>query len=169
MKAKNMPTSFNQAVDPASLAMKSPRELDELFAALPPAQADALQGTLHGRLAATVGLASLPPVIRKRVFALTHAEFFPWRGKSFSGDRGANVWVSAKRGIRFAAYSMRVEAAHDRSGPVLRLDYDVKENLAPLRRILGEVRTLGPGLYLGRMYYRIGGRAVRVLYFTLSA
>ena len=51
----------------------------------------------------------------------------------------------------------------------MRLDYDVSENPLPVRAILGELRSLGPGLFLGRMHYRAGSARSCVLYFTLEA
>jgi len=45
----------------------------------------------------------------------------------------------------------------------------VLENPLPLRGILGELRALGPGLFLGRMHYRAGSGTACLLYFTLEA
>jgi hypothetical protein len=52
--------------------------------------------------------------------------------------------------------------------PALLLDYDVPQNPWFMRAILGELRILGPGTYLARMRWRIGERAITILYFTLQ-
>jgi hypothetical protein len=52
---------------------------------------------------------------------------------------------------------------------VLRLSYDVAANPPPLRRIVGELRRLGPRRFLGRMHVITRRGPLRLLYFTLEA
>ena len=51
---------------------------------------------------------------------------------------------------------------------MLRLAYDVAANPGPLRRVVAELRHLGPGLFLGRLHVTIAERELRVSYFTLE-
>jgi hypothetical protein len=69
----------------------------------------------------------------------------------------------------FGHFRVAPGPALDGSGSCVRLDYDVPENPLPMRGILGEVRALGPGLFLGRMLYRAGSARTCLLYFTLEA
>ena len=85
------------------------------------------------------------------------------------GERGTNLWGIGPFRRSFAEFRVETAAALDGSGPCLRLDYDVPENPLPLRGILGELRALGPGLFLGRMHYRAGSGGACLLYFTLEA
>jgi hypothetical protein len=152
------------AVDPASLSRMSMTELDELFAELEPALLAELQGHKRGHVLAVAGLDWLPAALRRALF-----ELGPWRGKSFEGEFGANTWLLSSQRLEFARYLVREGPALDGSGKVIRLDYDVAANPKALRGVVGELRYLGPGLFLARMQVRWRGRAARVLYFTLES
>jgi hypothetical protein len=155
-------------VDARSLARMTMRELDELFAELDVASHGELQGRKRGRVLAVSGLDWIPGVARSALFGLVN-QLPIWRGKSFEGEFGANVWLLPGHRLQFARFLVREAPALDGAGTVLRLDYDVNANPTPLRRILGELRHLGPGLFLARTQYLWGDRVVKVLYFTLES
>jgi hypothetical protein len=160
-------TSSLHAVDARSLARMTMVELDTLFADLDVARLAELQGRKHGRVLAVSGLDWIPGVARSALFGLIN-ELPIWRGKSFEGEFGANAWLLPGHNLQFARFLVREAPALNGEGTVIRLDYDVAANPAPLRRIVGELRHLGPGLFLARMQYMWGDRVVKVLYFTLS-
>ena len=156
----------DSAVDARSLSRRTRAELDGLFASLrAPAPTD-LGGDLRGTQVDLGGLDRLPGPIRAGILATLRGPLGLWRGKRLSGDRGTNLWPA---GRTFARFRIAIADAVDGTGPCLQLDYDVPENPLPLRGILGELRTLGPGLFLGRMHYRIGTGRACLLYFTLEA
>jgi hypothetical protein len=155
-------------VDARSLARMSMAELDGLFAELDVASRGELQGRKRGRVLAVSGLDWIPGVARSALFGLIN-ELPIWRGKSFEGEFGANAWLLSGHHLQFARFLVHEAPALDGPGTVLRLDYDVNANPAPLRRILGELRHLGPGLFLARMQVLWGDRVVKVSYFTLES
>jgi hypothetical protein len=157
------------AVDARSLARRSRANLDRLFAALPLPASGELSGTLRGTVVDAVGLGRLPPGVRAGLLAALRGPLGVWRGKRFAGAQGTNVWGAGGFERLFATFRVEVGPALDGSGSCVRLDYDVPENPLLVRAILGEVRSLGPGLLLGRMHYRAGSARACVLYFTLEA
>ncbi|NJK32308.1 MAG: hypothetical protein HC927_07800 [Deltaproteobacteria bacterium] len=156
------------AVDPASLTRSTMRELDQLFAELDPATLGELQGRKRGRVLAVSGFDWIPGVARSAVLAFVN-ELPIWRGKNFEGEFGANDWLVGGARLQFARYLIREAPALDGQGSVVQLDYDVAANPGVLRRIVGEVRHLGPGLFLGRMQYLWGEKVVKVMYFSLES
>ena len=89
----------------------------------------------------------------------------PWEGKSFGRDAGTNRLRGA--GERFPFHVRPGTSALD-GEPCLLLDYDRPENPAVVRRLLDELREVGPGLYLGPAFVRVGGRQVRWTWFALG-
>ena len=162
------PGHAEQAVDTRSLARLHRAEIDALFASLPAPRA-AIDGDLRGIQIDLAGLERLPRALRAAILATLRGPLGVWRGKRLVGDRGTNVWGIGSLRRTFAQYRVATADALDGSGPCLQLDYDVPENPLPLRGILGELRTLGPGLFLGRMHYRVGSGGTCLLYFTLEA
>ncbi len=156
------------AVDPASLTRLSMRELDQLFAELDPATLGELQGQKRGRVLAVSGFDWVPGVARSAVLRFVN-ELPIWRGKTFEGEFGANAWLLGGGRLQFARYLVREAPALDGQGTVIRLDYDVAANPRPLRRIVGELRHLGPGLFLARMQYMWGEKVVKIMYFSLES
>lgn len=156
------------AIDPNSLTRLTIRELDEMFAELDPAALGELQGHKRGRVMAVSGFDWVPGIARSTVLRFVN-ELPIWRGKNFEGEFGTNVWLLGGGQLQFARYLVREAPALDGRGPVIRLDYDVAANPRPLRRIVGELRHLGPGLFLARMQYLWGDRVVKILYFTLES
>lgn len=143
-------------------------ELDGLFAELDVASRGELQGRKRGRVLAVSGLDWIPGVARSALFGFLN-ELPIWRGKSFEGEFGANAWLLPGHRLQFARFLVREAPALDGRGMVLRLDYDVTANPAPLRKILGELRHLAPGLFLARLQFLWGDRVIKVLYFTLES
>jgi hypothetical protein len=156
------------AVDPASLSRMPIAALDELFADLDPASLAQLQGHKRGRVIAVSGIDWVPGVVRSALLGLVN-QLPIWRGEVFEGEFGANAWLLPGARLEFARYVVREAAALDGSGPVLQLDYDVSANPKPLRRIVGELRYLAPGLFLVRMQLMWGARVIRASYFTLES
>jgi hypothetical protein len=161
------PSSLH-AVDAGSLARMSMAELDGLFGELAPANLAELQGRKRGRVLALTGFDWVPPAVRSAVLGLIN-ELPVWQGKSFEGEFGANAWLLPGHHLQFARFLVREAPAVDGHGSVIRLDYDVAANPAPLRKILGELRHLGPGLFLARMQILWGERVVKVMYFSLES
>ncbi len=157
------------AVDARSLAHLSRVALDALFASLPAPAAGECEGELRGVQIDLAGLDRLPGRVRAALLAPLRGPLGLWRGKRLTADRGVNVWGVGPARRSFGRFRIAPAAALDGSGPCLQLDYDVPENPLPMRGILGEVRRLGPGMFLGRMLYRAGSGRTCVLYFTLEA
>lgn len=156
-------------VDARSLGRRSRAQLDALFASLrAPGRAE-LAGDLRGTQVDVAGADRLPPRLRGALLAVLRMPAGPWRGKRLAGERGTNVWGIGPLRRTFAQFRVATAEAVDGSGQCLQLDYDVPENPLPVRAILGELRTLGPGLFLGRMHYRAGSGRTCLLYFTLEA
>jgi hypothetical protein len=128
---------------------------------------DELDGGYNGRVLALAGTDMIPAGLRGALATVYGSFLMPWRGKRFmAGDGetriGSNTWLTP-RGPDIVSFTC---TAGD--GSIL-LDYDVKSNPPPLRRIIGAVRRLAPGLYLGRMCLRAGDRLIPVLYFSLES
>lgn len=156
------------AVDARSLARKSMVELDALFSELDVASIGELQGHKRGRMLAVSGFDWVPGVARGAVLGFVN-ELPIWRGKSFDGEFGANAWLLPGHQLQFARFLVREASSLDGAGTVIQLDYDVAANFAPLRKIVGELRHLAPGVFLARMQFLWGERVVKVLYFSLES
>jgi hypothetical protein len=140
-------------------------------AAPPPTSVGPLEGAPRGRMLAVRGLdRGLPAGLVRR---LARASFFPWGGKSFSGQgaHGAGInRVALGPGGRHQLFPFATSIGTSRidGAPAILLDYDRPENPAPIRAIHDEVRAIEPGLYLGpAMWKRAGGPAL-VLWFALD-
>lgn len=163
------PAPADPAVDARSLSRQSRAELDRLFSTLPAPGRSDLDGDLRGVQIDLAGLEGLPRALRAGILAVLRNPRGLWRGKRFAGERGTNLWAVGPIRRSFAHFRVAPADAVDGSGACLQLDYDVPENPLPLRGILGEVRALGPGLWLARMHYRVGSGRACVLYFTLES
>ena len=118
--------------------------------------------------------------------------WMPWLGKSFEGSAksGINYFrqTAATRWwlrLLFPGYRLppvagdRIEAfpfrnavepgALDPDMQVLKIDYDFEANPAPIRRILDELVQVTPGLYVGKILFRLGGRYYPIGFFSLRA
>lgn len=129
-----------------------------------PRPVEAPLGVLRGEAVSLAGVERLPRGARQTLMRVLARVIAPlWRGKRIADDRGSNLWLPIGSPISFARFAVR----HDPDG-ALRLDYDVPDNPRALRRIVGELRELAPGLYLGRMDVSAGGGLHAALYFTLE-
>lgn len=161
------------SVPPATVSLDELIHMDQaqlkaLFAGLPPPGAEELDGAYHGRLLTTAGLDLIPDILIEPVRDFLQGDIMPWRGKRFEKGKGANYWLRDKDGFDLVSFDTLIAPALDGSGDVLQLDYDVERNPRPARRITGEVRRISDGLYLARMNFRIAGRVIELLYFTLE-
>lgn len=151
-------------VDPSSLCGLPFDELDRLFASLDAPEPEQLRGTLRGRIVSATGIERAGASLRRpmaRALQLVSLPF--WQGKRLEGERGTNLWL-APVGLAYGAFTV----SRDDHGSAS-LDYDVASNPRLLRPILGELRLLGPGLYLGRMDYRGRRGRSRIHYFVLES
>ena len=80
------------SADPSSLTRMTMRELDAVFAELPPARLGSLQGHKRGRLLAVSGADWIPAPARELLFGLVN-ELPVWRGASCEGEFGAHTWL----------------------------------------------------------------------------
>ena len=152
------------AIAPATLVGKSTHDLDLVFAGLAEPSALQLNGNYAGNILAG-GL--LDPVVPVAKDALNKIASTFWRGKTFTDGSGSNVWFDLAKGLRLITYRVKLAKSHDDKGRVVQLDYDIPENLPPLRLIRGEARPLGNGIFLARMLFRVKNDWFNVIYFTL--
>lgn len=93
------------------------------------------------------------------VRALLGSPVILWSGKRFERDAdgrwiGRNLFFTAPDG--HAAFPMRPSVVRSAAArrTVLRLDYRVEGNPPVMQRVYDELVQVGPGLWLGRAYYR---------------
>jgi hypothetical protein len=144
-----------------------------------------LDGPYRGMLVAPPALKGADPLLR----AATRA-WMPWVGKRFDAKtaRGDNLLLrSARVPARLIWPAYRLEEADSRhlsgfrfrtwTGPgeidpgvdVLKIDYDSADNPRPLvRDILDELVQVVPGVYLGKVLLRRGGRPRPIGWFALE-
>ena len=159
------------------------RRLDEIFRAgeAPDPLPD---GFLSGRLVATSTWGPWDSFVQRMA-----GLWMPWVGKSFQEGAktglnrfrptaGARLWLRlvfpthAPRdsGDRLEAFPFRTTVGPgeiDRDVGVLKIDYDFEANPALIRRVLDELVQIAPGLYLGKVLFRLFGRFYRVGFFSL--
>ena len=142
-------------------------ELADLFETLPLPERTP-EGAWHGTLMAITGLERLPRALRSGLARVLDTPVNPWRGKTFDGDQGSNLWLPGLA-RRFAHYRVERRDSPVDGRPVLWLDYDQPDNPAPVRGIRGEARRLRTGLLLCRMNWQgRNGELHTLLYFTLT-
>jgi hypothetical protein len=115
--------------------------------------------------------------------------WMPWQGKSFTpaASVGLNRFSPSARiplrvvfpgyqpelvhGDRLEAFPFRTRIAPgelDRDVRVLKIDYDFEANPSfVIRRILDELVQVAPGMYLGKVLFRTGGRFHPIGFFSL--
>jgi len=94
------------------------------------------------------------------------APWFPWlsleplkhRKDVGPGGEGDNVLAGD---FRFGHFVLEEE-----SGSLL-INYDLEENKAPMRGVVDRIRRLPDGRLVGKLYYRILGREVFLMYFEM--
>ncbi len=156
--------------------------LDDMFRAGRPPQE--MNGRYRGEMLA-VDL--WPGLTHYAIFVQNR--FQPWRGKRFDApnERGDNilannarpwlrVFMPAYRGPKpdtaetFLAFDFRTYIAPGLLDPdvnVLKIDYDLPQNPALIRRVLDELVEVAGGYYLGRAYLRGRSAWRRVAHFSL--
>ncbi|MCC1496653.1 hypothetical protein [Alcanivorax sp. 1008] len=149
---------------PIQLSDWRDQELADLFATLPVGAAPS--GHLHGKLFAVHGLTFLPRPLARGLYALLSTPLNPWRGKSFSNDKGSNhlLWLN---GPALGHYHISQQTGADGQHS-LWLDYNVERNPALLRRIRGEARQLRKDQWLCRMLWQTDRGQTTLLWFTLQ-
>ncbi|WP_278312612.1 hypothetical protein [Lolliginicoccus levis] len=157
--------------------------LESLFRASAPPRK--LEGQTEGLLVMTTTM----PILDRTVTAVTDL-WMPWEGKRFNAEgTGANRIASrASMPLRllWPLYSMtqtedgklafdfttHVEASRDKDGgeqDVLVIDYKSVETNPRLliRSVRDELVELVPGVYLGKILFRVSGRYHKIGYFAL--
>jgi hypothetical protein len=94
------------------------------------------------------------------------APWFPWlsleplkhRKATDPSGQGDNVLLS---GMRFGHFLLRKEDA------ALLIDYDQPENAAVMRGVIDRIRRLPDGRLAGKLFYRILGREVFLMFFEM--
>lgn len=147
------------------------RELEARFAQGTATADDFLRisGTPRGRVLNVPALESLG--LTALVRAYCGSRLFPWDGKSFSArgqaeGRGVNRWRHPLRGDAFQ-FRTALSASRIDGRPCISIDYDVPETPRPIRATYDELRTVGPGLQLGRGMMRLGGTTPSLILWFL--
>lgn len=158
------PTSLDE------LARLSEDALAGLYAAGRCPAVPELTGAHRGRLLAWHGA---PGPVAAGIRALARSPLFPWTGKSFQHrdgafGRGDNRIFGGRHGL--AAFETRAGISRAGDFDAVQLDYDRPGNPPGLRRVVDELREIGPGLWLGQAWLRLGadGPARLVLWFGLE-
>jgi hypothetical protein len=81
-----------------------------------------------------------------------------WKGKEFdrAGQKGINIFSA--RGIERRLYPFSLSTGRgikDREIDVVKIDYDIDANPFWLRPVLDEVVEIEPGIFLGKLQYRL--------------
>lgn len=127
-----------------------------------------VRGDLIGRM---LPAPSAPAAVQEAMRTLARQSFFPWKGKTFAprdvrrGEGWNRVFSDKNLWFRFTT-----SIGPSRAGnfDALHLDYDHPENPFFIRAIQDEIRTVAPGLWLGRAYLVVKGEPTMVLYFALQ-
>ena len=141
--------------------------LDQLFATLDCPGDQQPQGVMRGFLFAISGIDALPRPLRSLIYRLLASVINPWKGKSFHGDSGANLWLARSGSLSFAHYHI-THAMADDGKPVLALDYRHPRTPKLLHPVRGEARQLSDGVWLARMRWQTRSKLPVLLYFTLE-
>lgn len=157
-------------LDLDALARLDARALGDLYAkAGRPTSVDGLAGRPRGRMLAVRTLDG-----RRRgrtIRGLAAARWFPWGGKSFTGNgvagRGSNRVHFGGRHELFPFHTSIRPSVID-GQPCVMLDYDLPDNPGFIRAIHDEVREVEPGLYLGPAMWKAQDGPVLVLWFALD-
>jgi len=93
--------------------------------------------------------------------------WFPWLSLALlkhrkdvgAGGQGDNVLAG---GLRFGRFVLRKEPAW------LLIDYDIPANRRVMRRVVDRVRRLPDGRLVGKLFYRLPGREVFLMFFEMK-
>ncbi|MCC6872776.1 MAG: hypothetical protein IT378_00595 [Sandaracinaceae bacterium] len=156
-----------RSLDLSDLAAMRASELAALYAkGRVPNSLAALDGHPRGRMLAVRGLdrGRASSILR----SLSGAARFPWGGKSFASGGGIN---RVHLGGRHQLFPFRTSFAPSviDGAPCVKLDYDLTDNPAFIRKIHDEIREIDPALFLGPAMWKRAGRApALVLWFALD-
>jgi hypothetical protein len=140
-------------IDPEALARMSGGQLDQLFRDSPPGPIPA--GRARGTAILLPGSA-----LDRAISALVRA--LVWKGKIFSSATGDLKNRIGPLGIPLIRALVYQDESWFAQGPAIILDYSKTSLLA--RMIRDEIRQVGPGIYLGQVYW---GRR-RIAHFMLE-
>jgi hypothetical protein len=141
------------AVDARSLLSMSKDELDSLFASSPPGPIP--RGETHGTALIAPGTALERPAAKL-------ARSLVWKGKVFDPEAGELRNRISPFGIETVAAKVYEDQSWFDQKPSIVLDYSDTSRIA--HWIRDEIREVGPGVYLGVVYWA----RKRLLHFTLS-
>ncbi|GMV41712.1 MAG: hypothetical protein AMXMBFR64_34280 [Myxococcales bacterium] len=155
------------------LAKKELTELHALYeeGEVPPMEA--LDGRLRGMLLAPAVPGPGAGVAVALARALAQSRAMLWKGKSFrptspTTAEGFNLLIALESDHKVAPFHARVATSRHDGQPAVELDYDRPENPLPLRAVVDELRRVGPSLYLGQAWVRLGSSGHLLFYFALG-
>ena len=140
-------------IDPEAMARMTRGQLDQLFRDSPPGPIPA--GRARGTAILLPGSA-----LDRAISALVRA--LVWKGKIFSSATGDLKNRIGPLGIPLIRALVYQDESWFAQGPAIILDYSKTSLLA--RMIRDEIRQVGPGIYLGQVYW---GRR-RIAHFMLE-
>lgn len=122
-----------------------------------------IEGSYAGTIVALAPLTGVSAPMRRGLTRTVARLCRPiWRGKSFTGEEGTNLWLGKAPGRRFGDFTQVV------ADGVLLLTYDLGSNPLLLRRIRADLWDIGAGTYLGRMRYESARGSHTLMYYTLE-
>eukprot|EP00128_Syssomonas_multiformis_P012884 Colp12_sorted_trinity150504_noHs@18534 len=164
-----MPTK-QPIITPPVASTLCQHDLEEMFTDIGKVNHDPAKphGLLKGNVLGVFGAEVLPTPLRGTFHQVVNFFSAPiWRGFKFSENEGTNVFVKEEGGIQFGKFSVSVDNADD--GKVVKLDYNVQDNLFPLRLFSGELRQVDEdNTYLGRLNINLFHKKLPLMYFTLQ-
>lgn len=97
---------------------------------------------------------------------------FSWIGKKFdlTNSKGINIFDegAGETSLKYEFKTSIGFGIKDKKVNVIKIDYDLRSNPFWLRPVLDEVVEVSPGVYLGKLQYRlIPGYPFTLSYFTL--
>ncbi|MBB3036707.1 hypothetical protein [Hoyosella altamirensis] len=161
---------------------RAARELETLFrAGRPPAE-------LHGRTEGMLVMTTTLPILDRTVTAVTDL-WMPWEGKRFAPEGGSNrissrastplrlLWplysmTQTEDGTLAFEFKTHVEESRDKDAEdqkVLVIDYKSIETNPRLliRSIRDELVELAPGVFLGKILFRVAGKYMKIGFYAL--
>lgn len=132
----------SDSVDPRAITRMSRSELDQLFRNSPPGPIPA--GPARGTAILFPGSA-----VDRAISALVRA--LVWKGKIFSSATGDLKNRIGPLGIPLIRARVYQDQSWFAQGPAIVLDYSNTSLVA--RMIRDEIRQVGPGVYLGQVYW----------------
>jgi hypothetical protein len=145
-------------VDPQSVLRMSRAEMDDLFRNSPPGPIPV--GPARGTAIVFPGTA-----VTGAFAGLTRALF--WKGKVFSPETGDLRNLIGPFGMRLIRAKVYQDQSWFASGPAVILDYSKTSFVAG--KIRDEIRQIGPGVYLGEVFWGKRRIALFMLEFPVEA